>query len=161
MTVVIRRATLADLPVLVALERDFPGDRLSRRSFRHLLTRARADVWVAVADDCIVGNAVVLYRAHVRQARLYSLVVHPARRGRGIARGLVDAAEAAARLHDCACVHLEVRIDNDPALGLYAKLGYRTVRRIPRFYEDGQDALRLERRLEAAPPSQGRHDLAA
>lgn len=161
MAVVIRRATLTELPALVALERSFPGDRLSRRSFRHLLTRARAEVWVAVADDRVAANAVVLYRTRTRQARLYSLVVDPALRGRGIAQALLEAAEAAARARGCVRVYLEVRRDNGAALALYAKRGYRPVGRISQFYEDGEDALRLERRLEPAAPARAPHDLAA
>jgi [ribosomal protein S18]-alanine N-acetyltransferase len=149
MTVSIRRATRADVEALVALERDFPSDRLSARHFRHLLTRANADVHVAVRRTRMVGNVVLLYRRGNAAARLYSLVVASGERGRGIARTLLRAAEKAARRHGCDTMRLEVRPDNKAALRLYEKSGYRTVRRISGFYEDGTDALRLERALRA------------
>ncbi|HLF23782.1 MAG TPA: N-acetyltransferase [Burkholderiales bacterium] len=148
MSFAIRRATLADLPMLLDLERSFPGDRLTRGNLRYLLTRARADVWVCTAADALVGNAIVLYRADSPRARLYSLVVAPRARGRGLARTLVETAAAAAAERGCRCMNLEVRGDNIAAIGLYRKLGYRSVRRMAAYYEDGQDGLRFERPLE-------------
>ncbi len=148
----IRRAAFRDLTALLALEASFPGDRLSRRGFRHLLRRANGDVWVAVDRDGLLGNAVVLYRRNAKSARLYSLVVAAAARGRGIARALLETAELAAAARRAQRLYLEVRCDNDAAIRLYQKLGYRLLGRLPRFYEDGQDALRFERRLDANGP---------
>ena len=147
MALTVRRATLADLPALLALERDFPGDRLVRSSFRHLLTRAHAGIWVCLAADALVGNAIVLFRKHSRRARLYSLIVTPSARGRGIARALVESVETAVAERGCNRMYLEVRDDNAVAVRLYQRLGYRFVRRIENFYEDGRDALQLERPL--------------
>lgn len=158
MAFLIRRATLADLPALIGLERNFPGDRLGRNNFRHLLTRAHADVWVGVADGTPVANAVVLFRKNSTCARLYSLVVAPSTRGRGIAGALVRTLELAASARGCNRVRLEVRDDNAVAARLYTRLGYRFVRRVPAFYEDGHDALRLDGMLDDADT---RDDLAA
>lgn len=149
MSLSIRRASPCDLAALAALERCFPGDRLTRRGFRHLLTRAHADVWVAVARDELLGNAVVLYRARATTARLYSLIIAPAARGRGIAAALVHAAEGAASLRQIRRMVLEVRCENEAAIRLYVKLGYRFIDRLPRFYEDGADGWRLEHVLPA------------
>lgn len=142
-----RRATARDLDALVALERDFPGDRISARSFRRFLVADSANVWVCVAGNDVLANAVVLYRRNSASARLYSIVVAPTARGRGIAAALVERAEMAARQRGCERLYLEVRVDNAAALALYQKLGYDVVRTIENFYEDGQNALRLERRL--------------
>jgi len=150
----IRRATTVDLPALLALESGFPGDRLKREHFRHLLTRARADVWLYVAAEALLGNAIVLYRAGSRRARLYSLVISPAARSRGLAQALVEAAKQAAAARGCGAMYLEVRCDNLPAINLYRKLGYSWVGRLPGYYEDGQDGWRFECALEtpATPP---------
>lgn len=147
-----RRATLADLPALLDLERAFPGDRLSRRSFRHLLTRANADVWICTEDGQVVGDAVMLYRNASLTARLYSIVIAPSARGRGIARALVRSVETAALQRSRRRIYLEVRADNAAAIGLYEKIGYRIVGRLVGFYEDGQDALRLQRSLVPETP---------
>jgi ribosomal-protein-alanine N-acetyltransferase len=146
-----RRGKPSDLDRLLELERDFPSDRLSRRSIRRFLARTNVDVWVGARSQQVIGNAVVLYRRDTAGARLYSLVVAPGARRYGVATGLIRAVEAAARRRGCDRVCLEVRIDNRAAIRLYEKLKYRIVRRLPRFYDDGQDALRFERRVIDTP----------
>lgn len=148
----IRPATLADFDDLVALEAHFPGDRLSRSSLRRLLSRAHADVWVAEAGGRIVGDAVVLYRRGFMGARLYSLVVHPADRGRGLGRALLEAAEQGALKRGCVSMRLEVREDNRGAIRLYQACGYQEVGHTAEYYHDGSGALRMRKRLKPLPP---------
>ncbi len=143
----LRQAHLADLDALVRLEQSFRSDRLSRASFRHLLRRGRAQVWVCEDRGAIAGNAVVLYRRGSNTARCYSLVVHPDHRRRGIARALLQRAEAAAVTRGCRAMRLEVRPDNRAALGFYRGNGYATTEKIAGFYEDGTDAFRMRKRL--------------
>lgn len=143
----IRRADVADVTGLVALEGLFPGDRLNEREFRHLLTAAHAEVWIAADGGLLLGNAAVLYRRKESSARLYSLVVAPTARRHGIARALIQTAESAATARAVQRMRLEVRRENSGAIHLYHKLGYRLVGMLPRFYEDGQDALRFEHLL--------------
>lgn len=152
----VRAARLGDLPALLALETHFPTDRLSRASFRHLLTRGHADVLVYAHGAQLLGNAVVLYRHGSRRARLYSLVTHPAHRGQGIGQRLLTGAERSARKRGCERIHLEVRSTNRTAILLYQKRGYEIKRRITQFYEDGADALRLSKALRLGIPPNGR-----
>jgi ribosomal protein S18 acetylase RimI-like enzyme len=143
----IRRAHPGDLHALTALEAYFPTDRLSRASFRHLLTRGNADVLVFALDTRILGDIVVFYRRGSRTARFYSLVTHPDFRGRGIGSRLLAQAERIARGRDSQRVRLEVRPRNAAAIRLYRERGYEITGRIAGFYEDGTDALRMEKRL--------------
>ena len=143
----IRRATPADIPALVALEAVFPTDRMSTRNFQDLLRRGRGSVLVYEDGGVLLGDAVVLYRRNSPTARLYSLVVEPAQRGRGIAQQLLAAVEAEVRERHCQALRLEVRPDNAQALRLYARLGYTVARRLEQFYEDGSPALRLSKLL--------------
>lgn len=143
----IRRARRGDIPGLLALESFFPTDRLSRASFRHLLTRAHADVLVFEKDKRVIGDVVILYRRGTHTARLYSLVTDPARRGQGIATRLIAAAEREARQRRCDRIVLEVRTGNRAAIGLYNAIGYRAFSRRAGFYEDGRDALVLGKQL--------------
>ena len=146
----LRQARLADLDALVRLEQSFPSDQLSRASFRHLLRRGRAQIWVCEDDGMIAGNAVVLYRRGTDTARCYSLVVHPDRRRRGIARALLQQAETAAVTRGCRAMRLEVRPDNRAALGFYRENGYETTEKIAGFYEDGADAFRMCKQIAPA-----------
>jgi ribosomal protein S18 acetylase RimI-like enzyme len=143
-----REATLKDVPALVAIEnRCFATDRLSARSFRHLLTKGNAAVIVAERGGAVRGCAVVLFQRGTSLARLYSIAVAPGWRGRGIGRALVAAAERAAVMGDAAYLRLEVRSDNRAARAMYRKRGYRQFAVQPDYYEDHADAVRLQKTL--------------
>jgi [ribosomal protein S18]-alanine N-acetyltransferase len=143
----IRRARQADISALAALEDVFPTDRMSRRNFADMLRRGTASVLIYEAGGELQGDAVVLYRRNSPIARIYSLVVHPAQRGRGIAQELLAAVESDARTRQCSSLSLEVRPDNAQALRLYSRLGYAVTQRLEHFYEDGSPALRLGKSL--------------
>ncbi|MCP5371544.1 MAG: GNAT family N-acetyltransferase/peptidase C39 family protein [Hyphomicrobiales bacterium] len=151
----IRDATAADVPALVTLERRcFETDRLSRRSFRHLLTRGNASLLVDDADGGITGYSLVLYHRNTSLARLYSFAVDPGHQRRGIARALLERSEGAARNHGAVAMRLEVRVDNDRAIGFYERAGYRRFATYPGYYEDSVDATRLEKKLVAHLPAE-------
>jgi ribosomal protein S18 acetylase RimI-like enzyme len=142
-----RRATLGDLDALIALEARFPSDRISARAYKHLLTRAHAEVWVAGERGRIVASIVILFRRGAGMARLYSVVTDPAYRGRGIGGRLVSIAERRAVEHGCDRIGLEVRARDTRVRRWYTLLGYVTQARIPDFYEDGAPALRMRKSL--------------
>jgi ribosomal protein S18 acetylase RimI-like enzyme len=143
-----RHATLDDLPALLAIEHCcFATDRLSRRSFRHLLTRGNAVTLVVEDAGQIQGYVLLLFAQGAAMARLYSIAVHPAHVRRGIGDRLLKAAEAAALERDCVSMRLEVRRDNPASLGLFRRHGYRQFKEVLDYYEDHMDALRFEKRL--------------
>jgi [ribosomal protein S18]-alanine N-acetyltransferase len=144
----IRRATLEDMEVLLELEQLFPGDRIKRSSFKHFLTKAKADVWIARENGVTLGDAVVLYRQGSGSARLYSVVVSPKARGKGIGAKLLARCEEAAKERGCITLRLEVREDNNAAISLYRSRGYDLIGRTDDYYEDGGAALRMRKRLQ-------------
>lgn len=144
----IRPAAAGDLDALLALERAaFTTDHLSPRQYRQHLHSASASVLAAVDAGGLLGKAVVFYRAGSDIARLYSIAVAERARGRGVAKALLAAVEAAAVLRHCARLRLEVRKDNAAAIALYERLGFHRFGEKPGFYEDGADAWRYEKRL--------------
>ncbi|CAO3406698.1 GNAT family N-acetyltransferase [Azospirillum largimobile] len=157
--IVIRRATAADIPALLAIEeQSFATDRMTRRNFRYAILKAKGVVLLA---DCQVGGCpsdirsrpvaygVLGFHAGTPFARLTSFAVAPDSRGRGIARRLLAALEDAAAAHGCAGLRLEVRADNGAAIALYTAAGYRRFAVYPAYYEDDMAALRLEKPLPA------------
>jgi ribosomal-protein-alanine N-acetyltransferase len=145
----IRPATEADLDALVALERRaFTTDHLSPRQYRHHLHSPTAIVLAAVDGSGLLGKAVVFLRKHSDIARLYSIAVADAARGRGLGEALLEAAERAARSRGCRRMRLEVRQDNSAAIRLYERLGYRRFAARQGYYEDGADAWRYEKKLQ-------------
>ena len=147
----IRPATDADLDALVALERRaFTTDHLSPRQYRHHLHSPTAIVLAAADGSGLLGKAVVFLRVQSDIARLYSIAVADAARGRGLGEALLEAAERAARARGCRRMRLEVRQDNSAAIRLYERLGYRRFAARQGYYEDGADAWRYEKALRPA-----------
>src|SRR4030066_1998667 len=104
----IRTAPLNDLDALVGIEnRSFVTDRLSRRSFRYLLTRGNAVTLVDEAQGVIRGYIILLFNIGTSLARMYSFAIDPPHRGRGVAKTLIAAAEATTLEHDCVSLRLE------------------------------------------------------
>ncbi|MEX0729203.1 MAG: GNAT family N-acetyltransferase/peptidase C39 family protein [Aquisalimonadaceae bacterium] len=148
----IRAATLADLPDLTALEdRCFVTDRISRRSFRHLLTRGHAAILLDRRESELAGYALVLFRHGVSLARLYSIAISPEFRGQGVGSALVRAAEQAALDEGAVEMRLEIREDNDASHALFKALGYSSFGNYPDYYEDAADAIRYHRYLAPRP----------
>lgn len=77
---------------------------------------------VAVDGDEVIGSVMAGYDGH--RGWLYYLAAAPHRRGEGIGRALVDAAEEALTAMGCPKVQLMVRPGNDDVLGFYDALGY-------------------------------------
>lgn len=147
----VRSARGTDLDALIALEqRVFDTDQLTRASLRRLLASPSARVIVAEAGSRLAGAAVVLFRAHAKVARLYSIAVAPPMNGKGVAAALLVAAERAAGRRKCRSIRLEVHETNAAAIARYRKSGYRQFGCHERYYEDGGDALRFEKLLATA-----------
>nr|WP_313657325.1 GNAT family N-acetyltransferase [Achromobacter ruhlandii] len=77
------------------------------------------------------------------RAEIRKLLVHPDFRRRGIARALMQAAEAAAVEAGRSLITLDTRT-GDNAEPLYTSLGYHTVGVIPGFARDARDPSRLD-----------------
>jgi ribosomal protein S18 acetylase RimI-like enzyme len=107
-----------------------PGDvrtRLIPGLIQHPTTR----IWLAFDGAEPVGLCVGFIGFSTFQARallnIHDLAVLPGRRGGGIGRALLAAAEQHAREADCCKLTLEVQDDNTPARHLYERYGFRDV----------------------------------
>jgi len=148
-TLIIRPARLDDLSQLTALEQcSFRDDRLTRRQFRHLISRGNSAVLVAESGGHILGNTLLLFSRATANSRLYSIAVAPEARGRGIAKRLVEAAEAETWRRERAWIRLEIRKDNQASINLFQSLGYRRFGEYGDYYADHMDAWRFEKRLD-------------
>ena len=93
----------------------------------------------------------IVSRLAAGEAEILSVAVAPARRGRGLARKLLDLHLRRLAGLGAVAVFLEVDEDNAPARRLYARAGFREVGRRPAYYaRDGAppaNALVLRRDL--------------
>jgi ribosomal-protein-alanine N-acetyltransferase len=80
-------------------------------------------------------------------ADLQTIAVAPRAQGRGLGRELLDRAIAEARHRGCSQVMLEVAHDNEPAIALYASVGFESLGRRRDYYGPGLDAVIMRLRL--------------
>lgn len=145
-TAMIRNASMEDVAMLAAIEEaSFSGDRVSRRSFRHLLSQGNSVTLIDAAAGEIRGYLTLLFRANTARARVYTIATAAAWKGCGVAAGLVRAAEQAALARGCTALYLEVRKDNAASIGLFTNNSYRVFGEYEEYYEDGMDAWRMEK----------------
>lgn len=138
----LRPAATADLDRLLAIERAWPTTPgWSRAQFEAELGR----LWVAEEEGRVVGYAG--FSCVPPEAQVTTIAVDPAAARRGLGRALLKALIERARASGCALLQLEVGARNAPALKLYESEGFRVVGRRPKYYNDGSDALLMDKDL--------------
>jgi ribosomal protein S18 acetylase RimI-like enzyme len=131
-----RPATEAEVPAILTMMKDFnaieaiPFDRaLFAPRVRELLGRPElGGILVFSVDDAVVGYAVVTFGWDLefggRDAFLTELYVVGERRGQGIGRLGLDAAQTFAHAGGAHALHLLVRYENARARKLYDAAGF-------------------------------------
>lgn len=147
--VTVREAEQADLLSVYRIEKTCFPQPWPFSAFERFL----GEPGFLVADDGerVVGYVVSdLVPNHGRDiGHIKDLAVHPDARGRGVGRTLLERALVSLSIDGASLVKLEVRESNDPALSLYRDVGFEPMRRVPRYYEDGEDALLMVLDLDA------------
>jgi ribosomal-protein-alanine N-acetyltransferase len=142
----IRRAGLADVPAIWAIEKvSFPTP-WSRWSFLAELGHRYSRMLVAGPPSPQPWQTwgYLIFWVVLDEMHILNLAVHPQLRRRGIARLLLAEGLAQARTLGAELAWLEVRPSNIAARALYESFGFREVGRRPRYYDDTQeDALLL------------------
>jgi ribosomal protein S18 acetylase RimI-like enzyme len=137
-----RRATEADIPAILVMMQDFNAIEaidFDRDAFAPRLRQLLGDprlggLLLFTVDDVTAGYAVVTYGFDLeyggRDAFLTELYVVAARRGQGVGKEALAAAESFARAGGAHALHLLVRHDNTPARALYDVAGFMTQPRL-------------------------------
>ncbi|KCZ71520.1 acetyltransferase [Candidatus Methanoperedens nitroreducens] len=144
----IRLAKKEDLPELVDLENIcFKEDTFNKKQLEYLLLRAKSLVIVVSVDGKIIGSVIILLRAHISHARIYSLNVHPGYRRSGIGSLLMDTALKLLKERGTEKVTLEVEVNNRAAQDLYYSKDFYIDKMLKNYYKNGEDAVHLVKRL--------------
>ncbi len=98
------------------------------QDFRFAHGRTGSDVLVGADEGRIVGAVMVGNDGH--RGWLYYLAADPARRGQGVGRRMVEAAEDWLRRRGVAKVQLMVRDTNTAVVPFYEHLGFETAPRV-------------------------------
>jgi ribosomal-protein-alanine N-acetyltransferase len=144
-----RRATIADLDALAALEDEiYPDDPWSRDNMAAELAGEHTYYLVAIGDDgAIDGYAGLLAPLGTGQGDIQTVTVAPRARRNGLARTMLLRLIDEARRRGAEELFLEVRIDNEGARALYEQLGFEQVAVRKRYYKGGIDAVSMMLRV--------------
>jgi ribosomal-protein-alanine N-acetyltransferase len=154
--VTLRRFANEDLEEVMNINRRCLPENYSASFYLEIYRNCPDAFVVAEAQGRLVGY--VMCRAEsgfsdfvrmrpVRKGHIVSVAVIPEYRRLGIAKSLMSSAITALSTYECSEVFVEVRVTNEPAIQLYRKLGFEMVRRVPRYYYDGEDAYVMSFRI--------------
>ena len=145
MSYTVRRMREEDIPQVVEIEKIAFSRPWTKSIFKAALLLPYAADYVAVEDtpgeksgadphEKVVGMCGV--KKIFEEGDISNVAVHPAYRGRGISRKMLDVLMREARADGVQAFTLEVRAGNVIAVNLYESLGFRTEGVRPRFYDD-------------------------
>ena len=153
---IIAPATAADLDAIDEIERHSFPRPWPRATFEAELTRELARLEVArapgVVGFCNYRLAPAPAAGGGGELEVLVIATHPDRRRGGIGAALLGHALAAGRAAGCPRALLEVRRGNAPAIALYQRAGFCTVRVRAGYYADGEDALAMVAGLSGSNP---------
>lgn len=139
----IETATWRDLNHLRQLEKAcFPKDAWPLLDLIGILTFPSVVRLKATAEQQMVGFIAGEMRKAEKTAWIATVGVIPEYRRQGIGKTLLQLCEE--RL-EAEKISLNVRVSNTAAVRLYESFGYRRAGLWPRYYEDGEDALVMEK----------------
>lgn len=136
-----------DLEQLVALERaSFSSPWSTALLAGELDDAPDREAW-GIRDPALGLIACGLARIHHDTLAILSVAVHPAGRGRGLARAIVQQLLRRGWEQGASRADLEVEVTNRRAIDLYAAAGFVPVGIRRQYYENGEDALLMSAAL--------------
>jgi ribosomal-protein-alanine N-acetyltransferase len=147
---VVRRVRQRDLDRILEIEAaSFGADAYGRNLFAEY-TRECGGLFLVVVSRtkvCAYSITAISPGRIGNRAELVSMAVAPAFLGKGAASALIDSTLRRLRRRGIARLGLMVKVTNQRARAFYAKYGFRQLRRVAGYYEDGADGLSLAKDL--------------
>ena len=133
----VRRMTEEDLEDVARIEKETFPSPWSYQAFESELKNIAARYLVVELENRVIGYAgawIILDESHVT-----NIAVDEAYRGKGIGRKLTEGLMQYLSNLGAAYATLEVRVSNERAQNLYKSLGFVTVGKRKKYYEDNQE----------------------
>ncbi len=128
-------SSLESIEKNVFMEFDFP---LNKRNFLYHIEKKH--IFVIEKKYEIYGY--ILFFEYKKSIRIYSIAVSTVYSGLGYGTKLIEHLIEIA-YNKSKNITLEVKIDNIKAFNLYKKLGFVGIKRLPSYYLDGKDGLKM------------------
>ena len=133
----LERMTDAHVTQVAALEKLCFSDPWSENSVASELKNPLS-LWLVALDGATVAGYIGSQSVG-EEADMMNVAVHPEYRRKGIARELVTGLVSALREKGVQSLALEVRQSNEPAIALYAQLGFQQVGLRPNYYRNPKE----------------------
>ncbi|MHA1615764.1 MAG: ribosomal protein S18-alanine N-acetyltransferase [Candidatus Njordarchaeales archaeon] len=145
--ITIRKASIEDVEEIFEIEK-LSFKRPYPKYYLQWLIEGLADIFlVAEVNGKIIGYIAGRVE-YGNLGHIVTIAVHPNWRRKGLGTMLMRKILNYFRKNSCKKAYLEVRVSNEPAIKLYQRLGFRKVRIIKHYYEDGEDAFLMAKFLE-------------
>ena len=123
------------------------GEAYDRETIRYLLSHSQSVCYKVMSPSGDMAAFVVGMVEPDSTGHVVALGVGPEHRRQGYGRRLMAAVELGFFRRGVSTVRLEVRTSNETAQKLYLNLGYKIVRRMPRYYTSGDDGYLMIKNL--------------
>jgi ribosomal-protein-alanine N-acetyltransferase len=144
----IRPMQISDLPKVLEIEQDlFPSDAWTEQLFLSELAEvpsSRAVNVIEIADQ-IIGYASLRFVG--REGDVNTIAIAREFQGKGFGKLLLDWMLETAKLNGVKELFLDVRADNQAAIGLYLKEGFDQIDIRRNYYDHKIDALVMRKKL--------------
>ncbi len=134
-----------DLPAICKAEQNCFTDPWTREMLFDCLRYPYYHTFLAEEGGQVCGYGVLIVL--FEDAEVANIAVDRGYRGQGVAKALLQAMHEKAKALGATRILLEVRKSNAAALSLYEGFGYQVYGERKGYYEDGEDALLMERGL--------------
>jgi ribosomal-protein-alanine acetyltransferase len=141
-----RQAIKDDIPSIDCINRHFLPENYDKKTYEVHIELTPTLNWVAVSDDQIIGYIITHIQDRV-EAHITSIAVDENHRRKGVGKMLIVKMLIEAKKKKLLSCSLHVRVSNAAAIGLYEGLKFNKVRIKKGYYEDGEDAYFMRRRL--------------
>ncbi len=111
------------------------------------ISQAWREAFLVVDTGEAIGGALIGIHDGPLTGRILIMVVDPSLRNRGVGARLMQLFAQRCMERSFRSVSLEVRASNVPAQNFYHRHGFRPVGLLPRYYNDGEDGVKMERVL--------------
>jgi len=139
--------TDSDLDQILSIETSSfnSHDAYCLEDFRSWFMRNPDLFLVAEIDGRIAGYGIS--RILADKADLASLAIHPEYRRRGVGSAMLEETVRRVKAYGIPQITLEVRKTNEDGFRFWKKMGFVPTGELPGFYEDGETAIQMRRRI--------------
>ena len=143
-----------DLEAVLEIESASFSHPWTRRHFLDEIESPCGYPVVAATQEGVVAGYLCLKQV-LDEAEILDVAVSGTFRDKGVGRILVESGLAGSRDRGGIVVSLEVRVGNRDAIALYERLGFREIGRRKKYYENGDDAIVMEKPIQPIKPVPG------